>query len=254
MNSSQNFCIWHTGRCGSTVLSSMLNQHPQIYCAEEVLEMYSKAFERLRYKLGAWSGSKLFIRYAMLNNCAETFGFEMKVWHLFRLGVSVSKAMHFIHNMGINKHIVLERNNYLRVIVSSTVARQTSSWHIKSKHISPFMQVYVDANGLAYAIQKFSDFYNEIKVLLGQHGCGTSSLDGSVSTRRNYLGLSYEKDILQNPKIAFNKAVNFLDLDELEPSISLGLTNPYPLKETILNFDEISDRLRNTPYEWMLEI
>lgn len=238
MNSSQNFCIWHTGRCGSTVLSSMLNQHPQIYCAEEVLEMYSKAFERLRYKLGAWSGSKLFIRYAMLNNYAETFGFEMKVWHLFRLGVSVSKAMHFIHNMGINKHIVLERNNYLRVIVSSTVAQQTSSWHIKSKHISPFMQVYVDANGLAYAIQKFSDFYNEIKVLLGQ----------------NYLGLSYEKDILQNPKIAFNKAVNFLELDELEPSISLGLTNPYPLKETILNFDEISNRLRNTPHEWMLEI
>lgn len=215
----------------------MLNQHPEIYCAEELLEKYSKVFKSLKWKLGAWSGSKLFIRYAMSNNSTEVFGFEMKLWHLYRLGVSVNQAIDFIDRIGIDKHIVLERQNYLRVIASSSVSKETSFWHTKSKNIPSLTKIHLNSNGLTYAFQKFSDFYNEIK----------GSLD------RNYLCLSYEEDILQDPKVAFNKVVNFLELDKLEPNIDLGRTNPYPLKEMILNFDEISDRLKNTPYEWMLE-
>lgn len=237
MNRSKNFCVWHTGRCGSTVLSSMLNQHSQIYCTEELLEGYSKLYKRLKYKPLAWLGSKLLIRYAMLNNYAEIFGLEMKVWHLYRLDANVSEAMNFLALIGINKHIVLERQNYLRVIASSNVSKKRSSWHIRSENKPTLTKVYVDPGGLAYAIQTFSDFYNELKVLLGE----------------NCLWLTYEKDILQNPQAAFDKVVNFLELNQIKPKISLGQTNPYPLKEIVLNFDEISNKLKNTPHEWMLE-
>lgn len=237
MDKSKNFCIWHTGRCGSTVLSSMLNQYPQMHSAGELLEMYSRFFKGLKYKPGAWIGGKLCVRYAILKNNAEFFGFEMKVWHLFNLGVTVNQAMNFLQEININKHIILERQNYLRILVSSNVSKKTSSWHIGSERKPTLTKVYVNPEGLAYAIQEFSNFYEKLNRLLGQ----------------NCLRLSYEKDIKHNPKIAFHKVADFLELNNLEPDVPLGVTNPYPLQEMILNFDEISNQLKGTKNEWMLE-
>ena len=199
--------------------------------------MYSKLYQGLKYKPGAWSGGKLCIRYAMLKDKAGIFGFEMKVWHLFNLGVSASQAINFLQKINIHKHIILKRHNYLRVVASSNVAKKTSSWHIKAESKPTLTKVYVNPECLAYAIKEFSDFYKELDLLLGQ----------------KCLLLLYEKDILPNPKVAFNKVARFLDLDKLEPAVFLGVTNPYPLKDMILNFDEISYQLKGTEQEWMLE-
>ena len=237
MNRSTNFCIWHSGRCGSTVLSSMLQQHPKIYCAQELLEVYSKSYVDLADKSGAWSEGKWRVRREMLKGGAKVFGFEMKIWHLSRLGVSTREAMNFLNKIGFNKHIVLERQNYLRVITSGRVAKKTSCYHIKSKTTPIVTKIYINPENLDSSIRKFADFYTELKMLLGQ----------------NCLWLLYEKDILQNPNIAFHKVIDFLKLEQLEATVSLRRTNPYPLQEIIENFDEISVQLKGTAHEWMLE-
>ena len=233
-----NFCIWHSGRCGSTVLASMLKQHPKIYCAEELLETYSKSYESWADKSGGWSGGKWRIRRSMQKGGTKVSGFEMKIWHLHRLRVSVSEAMNFLRGINFNRHIVLERQNYLRVIVSGHILRKTSRSHIKLDESTPNLsKVYINLEELDSSICKFSDFYTELKMLLGQ----------------DCLWLLYEKDILEEPNIAFRKVTDFLGLEPLTATVRLRRTNPYPLQEIILNFDEISAHLKDTTHEWMLE-
>ena len=234
---SMNFCLWHSGRCGSTVLTSMLNQHPKIYCAGEILEKYSKRYEGLADKSGGWSGGKWRIRRDMLKGGAKVFGFEMKIWHLSRLGVSISEAMDFLNEINFNKHIVLQRQNYLRVAASGLVLRKTSRSSIKLGSMPTLTKVHIRPEELDSVICKLSDFYTKLKILLGQ----------------DCLWLLYEKDILKAPNIAFQKATDFLGLEPVEATVRLGRTNPYPLREIILNFDEISAHLKGTVHEWMLE-
>ena len=128
-----NFCIWHSGRCGSTILSSMLKQHPNIYCAEELLENYSREYVKSKNNLEGWSRGKFLIRLNMLKGGKKVSGFEMKMAHLNRLEVNVSEAVNFLNKIGYKKYIVLERQNYLRVFVSREVAKQTSLYHIDSR-------------------------------------------------------------------------------------------------------------------------
>ncbi len=234
---SINFCLWHSGRCGSTVLTSLLNQHPKIYCAGELLENYSKRYKDLTDKSGGWSEGKWHIRRDMLKGGTKAFGFEMKIWHLDRLGVSVSEAMDFLSEIDFNRHVVLERQNYLRVIASGHVLRKTSRSYIKLESTPTLTKIYIDPEELDSSICKFSDFYTELKMLLGQ----------------DCLWLVYERDILKDPKIAFEKVTNFFGFDPVEATVRLKRINPYPLREIILNFDEISAHLKGTAYEWMLE-
>ena len=125
MIKSNKFCVWHIGRCGSTVLSSMLNQHPQINSVGEILERYSNSFKNLKYKPGSWTIGQLLVKYMMLCNRDNFFGFEIKVWHLFNLGISVKQTMEFMNQTNVHKHILLTRENYLRILVSSYVAKQS---------------------------------------------------------------------------------------------------------------------------------
>ena len=231
-----NFCIWHSGRCGSSVLTSMLTQHPNIFCAGELLETYSNQYIEVSDKSKAWSGGKLRIARNALRGGRKTSGFEMKVWHLVRLGVSVTQAMQFVNQIGYNKHIVLERKNYLRAMASGHVLKKTSTSHIGSKSQAQLNQVHIDSETLFPRLETFSNFYSDVKALLGD----------------DCLWLYYEDDIHKDPKVACNKVTDYLNVNRQDPNIRLGITNPYPLNEIISNYDEISTMLKDTNYEWML--
>ena len=70
---------------------------------------------------------------------------------------------------------------------------------------------------------------------------------------KNVLHLSYEEHIQDNPKEAYLKICEFLQIKPKKVDVRLSRTNPYPLKDIIENMDEVRDYLHGTPYEWMLE-
>ena len=64
--------------------------------------------------------------------------------------------------------------------------------------------------------------------------------------------LSYEDDILPDPKIAYEKVCGFLDLEVRNPKVNLRRTNPFDIHEIVENYAELEKTLKNTKYEWML--
>jgi hypothetical protein len=66
------------------------------------------------------------------------------------------------------------------------------------------------------------------------------------------LKLSYEEDIEKDPKIAYSRVCEFMNIPRQDVSVNLSKTNPFPLKDMIENFDEVKNTLSGTPYEWML--
>ena len=61
-----NICMWHIGRCGSTVVGNLWDQDSCIVWGSEILEAYSKKVEARNLQHAAWKGSKRRIRYKQL--------------------------------------------------------------------------------------------------------------------------------------------------------------------------------------------
>ena len=66
------------------------------------------------------------------------------------------------------------------------------------------------------------------------------------------LNLTYETDILPDPRIGYAKVCRFLGLPVQEGMVRYSRSNPYPLHDLIQNFDEVAQTLQNGPFEWML--
>ncbi|MGF1480774.1 MAG: hypothetical protein ACFB4I_15030 [Cyanophyceae cyanobacterium] len=73
---------------------------------------------------------------------------------------------------------------------------------------------------------------------------------------KNYfriLTISYEEDIEDDPKIAYQKACSFLNLSKFDDvKVKRKRINTMKNKDLITNFNEIEDLLSGTKYEWML--
>ena len=65
--------------------------------------------------------------------------------------------------------------------------------------------------------------------------------------------LTYEDDILEDPRKGYKKLCHFLGIQPESPPIVFKKTNPFPLKDIVTNFDEIISHLKDTKYNWMLE-
>jgi hypothetical protein len=231
-------CLWHSGRCGSTVLGDLLEQHPRIYWAGEVLEKYSKQVESDSDKAQAWAGGKKIIRREIMRGGAHYFGMEMKLWHMHRIGIDIQTVLDFLKSHKLQKNIVLERTNYLRVAVSGYVLQATRESHVSlgGKPKKPKQGVLVDLHDLINLMDYFAEFYNELKRLLPADS----------------LWLSYEDDILPDPSIGYKKVINYCGLIPEATTVRLGRTNPQSLENIILNYNEVKNKLESTPYNWML--
>ena len=231
-----NVCMWHIGRCGSTVVGNLLKQDARIVWGDEILEPYSNRVNKKDLQPSAWEGAKRLIRNRTMTAGSKIFGFEMKIWHLKRIGVETGTALEFLKQQKYDKHILLERKNYLRVIVSGIIGMTTSKWHSKIGEKPISAKVRLDTKEVHELLQFFSAFCDEMKSVLPE----------------NHLLLTYEDDILPSPLNAYRKVVNYFELTPREVSVRYQRTNPRDLCEMVLNFEEVRESLKGTEYEWML--
>jgi hypothetical protein len=228
--------MWHIGRCGSTVVGDLLRQDGRIIWGSEILEPYSKKVEAKNLQRIAWKCAKRRIKYEQLVAGRRIFGFEMKIWHLKRLGVNPQTALNFLKQNKYEKHILLERRNYLRVIVSGFVGAATSKWHSKIGEKSVSAKIHLNMKDVNEHLQIFTQFYDEMKKLLPE----------------TCLLLTYEEDILHDPIIAYRKVANYLGLLPRSVVVKFQKTNPEDLHKIVFNFREVAEYLKGTKYEWML--
>jgi hypothetical protein len=252
--------MFHIGRSGSTVLSDLLRQHWQVFWDGEVLDgHYGLALEersragldwRSRWNSSIYYPDDLFgyLRSRMsLAGFRRCYGIEIKFFHLAFNNLELCQFLEGARHLGFSHFIVLERQNWLRKVVSSLVAHRKNAFHQAATSRAERLKVKLDIQRISIdsdakpLIAYFDDWSRKF-----------AALRQLVSDDRT-LELSYERDIEGNPITAYLKCCEFLKIEPFSPEVRLGKTNPFPLDEIVENWDEVRAALEGTTYEWMLK-
>lgn len=243
--------MFHMGRSGSTVLGKMLNQHSQVFWASELFYKYRNinASDKEAF------GMDKIIRSSR-QRCSKVYGFETKYLSDQdlsdnQLEMSLEQYIAVLKHHGFNKFILLQRRNYLRVLISWVVARKDIKLHADREKKKP-TQVSLDLDKVVFSekpdmkyalpileyFEKIDKRYEEIKQVLAPE---------------DTLFMFYEEDILSDPLIAYKKVCDFLKISPENPDIALKRTNPHNIKDIVVNVEELNEVLSGTKYGWMLE-
>lgn len=241
--------IFHTGRSGSTVLSNLLGQTKEIFCDNEI---YHPFLEYISYQSNQSPADsikvlqnrmilqKLFHIQKTIYNC------EIKPFHLRIIKISLQAYLNYLKTLGFKHFIILKRENYLRMIVSSLISQQKlNKYHISSRKKSHLQKLRLEVDKKNFGNNK------ALIPLLQQYQNDFKNLE-SVLHDELVLKLTYENDISNNPHIGAKKVCEFLGIQYQEGKIKYGKTNPFPLNEIIENYDEVKQTLQKTPFEWMI--
>jgi len=245
----QYVAMFHIGRCGSTVLADMLDQHPEIHWGKEVFQPYHK--HRKPVFITRNRCIRQLIRRSASTAVSGTFGFETKYLPLQDLSyqctnISIGEYLQLLRKMGFTRFIVLHRKNYLRRAVSFEASKVSGDWHTSVPTSSP-TKITLNVNsfpfdtGIENLVESFKAIDNSFQQLAG------------TISQKEVLHLTYEADILNDPTIGYKKVCSFLGIQPQKPRIYYKRTNPYKLEELLKNFNEVRAKLENTEYAWMLE-
>lgn len=246
-----NVAMFHTGRCGSTVLGNLLNTHPEIYWAGELFVAMPKRHKDV--PPGPRALKTIIARSRRKGRATgKTFyGFELKYLpqqHLRDkfINLSLEDCVAHLRQLGFSRFIVLHRENYLRQAISVEVGRRQGHWHARAKP-DRATRVTLDLDAFQSAARRaplldvfrcFDEHHQKLKQLLAHD---------------QVLHLSYERDILNDPRQAYRKTCEFLGVVPGSPQVDLARTNPFTYDAMVANMPAVRALLRNTEYAWMLD-
>lgn len=232
IGAKEKVVMFHSGRTGSTVVTSMLHKHPKVYWAGEVLGNHNLAgidfisFDYKRYlELEEFSSPRRF------------YGMEIKFADLEKFNLEISNFVSHLEEAGYHYFILLWRKNQLRRIISKVAARETGLYHQRNKSPSRIYQVFLDTSNLIADIDHANSQVLNLRSYLKD---------------KYHLEITYESDIESTPEEAYQKICRFLELRPRHTSPGLHRINPYPISELLINYAEVMAVLKGSPYEWML--
>lgn len=229
MNIQKVVCIFHHGRCGSTVLSDMLNQHSTVKCFGEIIKNYKN------------SDQNTIINY-IKNKCNETSKtaiFEIKPWHITKNHMTIKNFVDNLGRIGVTHIIILERRNFLLREISSQLLKSQNRYqnYTNIKKVGEINKIKLNTDILINKFQRIENSFTEIR----------------KNINIKPLNLVYENDILSNsPKTAYDKCQKYLSLDPETPKIYMRKLNSTNFRDMVSNANQIISILKNTKYEWMI--
>ena len=235
--------MFHIGRCGSTVLGDLLDQHPDMAWDGELLEVHQMGFKRRILP------PKAYVHYRRLRRISKkpgTYGFEIKYLRdLDHVHMDLPELLEWLRERSFSRFLVLHRENYLRRLVSLRIAVQTGQFHRRaSDHPVPASKVRVAGpvpfKGETFSLVEYFEMFDaeadRLRLLLGDSAC--------------YLG--YELHIEKNPMDAYRRASDFLGLSDFEPHVRYVRKTPQRTRELVADYDLVVEQLAGTRWEWML--
>ena len=236
--------MFHIGRAGSTVLGDMLNQHPSIGWGGEIYGV----------KRQLWHGQGDPARFAWQRATMlpkRWYGFEVKRPHIDAVRQPLGDLVAGYRAGGPVRFIILRRENTLRKIASTSVARATGRFHLfgpTAAPSNPDAPVRVRIDPQAHFID------GEVRPLVGfleAFDRFHESLDELLAAD-DPLRLSYEADILGDPQRAYRATCEWLEEEPVPVVTRFARTTPFPLRDVIENHDEVARVLEGTRWAWML--
>lgn len=245
-----NIVMIHLGRSGSTVLADLLEQHPKIYWGAEI---YNRIFRHWvkegKEEIESFPYHPIdFLRKDMLLALHRYYGFEIKPFHLKLINLTPESFLQHLDKLNYTHFIVLDRKNRMRKIISSILAHTNKDkYHIKNTKDSSKKAINIDVQNVCIdfeckpLIEFLTDYDKQMNTF-------RQLLDG-----KKILYLSYEEHIQDDPTNAYIQTCDFLNIKPRKVNVRLSRTNPFPVKDMIENFDEVSQHLKGSPFEWMLK-
>lgn len=246
-NKRKGVFMWHHGRCGSTVLGRMLNQHPDVDWGSEIYQPYAEAgIPRRNFRDD--------LKFAQIVAGHKLPGIELKglpSQHLPTLGVTLREFLDALRELGFSHGIFLDRRNTLRKLISVQIVDQglRDGFHmatdkdaaLKGRLRVDLQRVRIQGRHapLLDMIQYIDEETQKARALVGEYF--------------DCLPLYYEDHIEADPGVAYEKTLGHLGLPHHDAQVTLKRINAKSLPELIGNFQEVEDCLAGTPYEWMLK-
>jgi len=246
----QHVALFHTGRCGSTALGKLLGSHSRIFWAGEIFEKFMrKENERAPGDRGARFVDEI-VRRSRDARISSIYGFETKFLpqqHLSAhcIDLALDEYVRRLDTLGFERFIVLHRKNYLRRAVSAQVSRETGTWH-STRGAEKATKVMLDLNAF-----RTGTTTGPILDLFASMDRSLNRINELLADRR-VVSLTYEDDILPDPRIGYRKVCELLGIRDENPAVELRRTNPFRFEETVENLGCVRALLANTKYEWML--
>lgn len=223
------FVIFAQGRSGSTLLADLLNSHPRVYCADEILTWR-------RLAPAAYAGA------CAVGHRGDVYGFKVKVHHLTD-DQRLDDPGAFLRDLVARGWVVLHltRRNVLRQALSTLVAAQRATYHEPADgRPAPSGPVHVDPGELLARTDQ--------RVAFGEQE--RRALDGLSP-----LSFVYEDDLLDASRHQATASRAFAGLGIEDAPVATGLRRigARPLDRLVANVDEVLAAVADSPYAHMLE-
>lgn len=226
------FVIYTRGRTGSTVLTELLNCHPEIFCDVEIFNFL-------------YCGSKVRFPNTYIKSCSKRSSLHKKSVYGFKVKIAQLRYEHEYSNYdkilsGLSedgwKFIHLKRVNFLRHKLSSLLAAETKILHIRNGDNTEAKRIVVDFDTILEGIK---------------YGEEVERIEEENLKNIPHFKVIYETDILDNSKHqeTANRIFEYLDLKPHPVSTDLKRITTDRLQDMIINYDEIDKKLRGTRFE-----
>lgn len=239
-----NIAMFHAARSGSTVLTDLLNQHSDVFWDSELYLPDGPHLNTRLYRYLIREPIKL-LRLRKKLAYKGFYGFETQFYHLHKLDISLQTYVQHLERLGFNYFIILKRKNTLRITVSALIGLQKDKWH-QAHNLKPVLTPIKLNVEHVFGPNAFS-----IIELLTHFDERFYTLNTLLQDQR-VLHLCYEDDIASNLLIGYHRVCHFLNINPIDISVRYSKTNPFELKEMIINFEEVKQVLQGTKFEWML--
>ena len=245
---------WHEGRCGSSVLGALLNQHSQIQAANEIFS---------RYMPRRWGDKPVpaipeVLQQTVAQACKPLLQIEIKSLRAQNRSLYPELTLeHWFHQLlahGFRRQVILHRRNGLRRLVSHLMA-QSSGVFVQSA-AEPLAQrpaLFIDTTAIqegaeTHDLLHWLDLYattHQQLVEAIERFCASQALPAP-------LQLVYEESLEADPQVAYRQLCAWLELEPEPVTLLHRRINPEPLPQLIANWEEICGLVEPTPYAWML--
>lgn len=226
------FVILSTGRTGSTLLTSLLNSNPEVFCDGEILKHRFLSPRKV-----------LNVRSKLPNK--GIYGFKLMTHHIKDIQLEAMRdSKQFLKDLIADgyKIIYLERNHRLNQSLSMMYAILRNDWHKKkgAKKRTTKKEMFVDLE----ALDKWMNGFEEINVYEKR------TLEGIP-----HVKVTYEDDLADPSKhaLTMHRICDFLNIEYTAPKTNLRKITPLKYNQFILNADEMIAHLSNTKYAQYIE-
>lgn len=229
---TKKFIVFAQYRSGSTLLSSLLDSHPEVTCEREIF----LPFIFLKFKKVL--SPDLIIKSRLIRCENKNYGFILRLPQLKQILVKSSikpeKYINKLHSDGW-KFIHLRRNNPLKQSISNITQLIRGHSHDSDKNPLKRTVVRIEPQRLINTVKWMEE---------------TSSKEEKIFEDFDHIKIVYEKHLLhpQFHQETANRIFRFLDIEPVLVSAKLKRISSDNLGEYVENFNEIQEFIKNSEY------